>query len=330
MENLTNKIFEIFDKLYDAKLKDEKERDLVIIPIVLSAKIAGKEALKEAGEKAAKKLVEEETAKVAEKEGLKVAEKEAAKVAEKEGLKVAEKEGLKVAEKEAVKIAEKEALKVTEKEAVKIAEKEALKIAEKEALKVAEKEGVKIVAKSASKVATGTAVKYASKALPVVGPLTVGIGFGIYRLCKGEYLKAAAEVGSGALGAVPVVGTGLSIAADTAIAAWDISDVYHDTKEQSRQGTNLQEAIIDVEEAIEEGTFSKRSFFNEVFDKMYEKLKSSSDNEYVAAYIFKFVHEVFKRELEFEMHEIVEKMKDEGFTKEQRKKFQAMQRKAEE
>jgi len=62
------------------------------------------------------------------------------------------------------------------------------------------------------------------KRIPILGSL-VGVGFAVDRLMKGDFSGAAMEAGSAGLGLLdlvaPGVGTGLSLAADAAIAARD-------------------------------------------------------------------------------------------------------------
>lgn len=62
------------------------------------------------------------------------------------------------------------------------------------------------------------------KRIPILGSL-VGVGFAVDRLMKGDFAGAAMEAGSAGLGLLdlvaPGVGTGLSLAADAAIAARD-------------------------------------------------------------------------------------------------------------
>jgi hypothetical protein len=62
------------------------------------------------------------------------------------------------------------------------------------------------------------------KRIPILGSL-VGVGYAVKRLTEGDYAGAAMEAGSAGLGLLdlvaPGVGTGLSLAADTAIAARD-------------------------------------------------------------------------------------------------------------
>lgn len=76
------------------------------------------------------------------------------------------------------------------------------------------------LAKGLGKVAT----KGFLKRIPILGSL-VGVGYAVKRLTEGDYAGAAMEAGSAGLGLLdlvaPGVGTGLSLAADTAIAARD-------------------------------------------------------------------------------------------------------------
>jgi len=90
------------------------------------------------------------------------------------------------------------------------------------------KAGTAVASKSVAKTAAKTGAKLGGKTLlkriPILGSL-VGLGFAVDRLVKGDLEGAAMEAGSAGLGlldlAVPGLGTGLSLAMDTAIASRD-------------------------------------------------------------------------------------------------------------
>ncbi len=79
----------------------------------------------------------------------------------------------------------------------------------------------KSVAKTAAKVGGKALLKSAVKKIPIIGALA-GIGFALQRAASGDYAGAALEVASGAAGTIPGIGTGASIAIDTALAAKDM------------------------------------------------------------------------------------------------------------
>lgn len=79
----------------------------------------------------------------------------------------------------------------------------------------------KSVAKTAAKVGGKALLKSAVKKIPIIGALA-GIGFALQRAASGDFTGAALEVASGAAGTIPGIGTGASIAIDTALAAKDM------------------------------------------------------------------------------------------------------------
>lgn len=99
-------------------------------------------------------------------------------------------------------------------------------IAKKVSAKLTAKTAAKIVAKSSAKAAG----KAAAKAVPFVGAV-VGLGFGIWRLTKGDVAGAGMEVTSGAASCVPGGGTAASLGVDAVIVA---RDVYLATEEIKR------------------------------------------------------------------------------------------------
>jgi hypothetical protein len=107
------------------------------------------------------------------------------------------------------------------KAAVKAGTATVAKVATKEGTKIAGKEGTKMAAKAGGKLVG----KSLLKRIPILGSL-VGLGFAIDRIAKGDFAGAAMEVGSAGLGLLdlvaPGVGTGLSLAADLAIAGRDM------------------------------------------------------------------------------------------------------------
>jgi hypothetical protein len=89
-----------------------------------------------------------------------------------------------------------------------IAKTGAKTIAKKSALKVGAKLGAKAVGKSLL------------KKIPVIG-LLAGVGFGIQRAMKGDFVGAALELASGAASTIPGLGTAASVAIDAGLAAKD-------------------------------------------------------------------------------------------------------------
>jgi hypothetical protein len=74
-----------------------------------------------------------------------------------------------------------------------------------------------------------------AKPIPFVSAV-IGAGLGVYRLCKGEYARAAGEVVSGALACIPGPGTVLSFAVDGGLFATDVVEACM----QKRGGLDLK------------------------------------------------------------------------------------------
>ena len=104
------------------------------------------------------------------------------------------------------------------------------KILKKASAKLTAKTATKIAAKIAAKSGAKSAGKAAVKTVPFVGAV-VGLGFGIWRLTKGDVAGAGMEVTSGAASCVPGGGTAASLGVDAAIVA---RDVYLATEEIKR------------------------------------------------------------------------------------------------
>jgi len=120
--------------------------------------------------------------------------------------------------------------KITKKGAVVAGGAGAATVARKAAMKAAEKKAGKAAAKKAALKAATVGVgkmglKAGLKAVPLVG-LAAGLGFGAYKLAKGDFTGAALEVGSGAASLIPGVGTAASIGLSGASI---IRDVKKDT-----------------------------------------------------------------------------------------------------
>lgn len=84
------------------------------------------------------------------------------------------------------------------------------------------KTGGKSIAKQAGKLGAKALGKSLLKKIPGVG-LLAGVGFGLQRALAGDYAGAALELASGAASTIPGVGTAVSLAADAALVARDIS-----------------------------------------------------------------------------------------------------------
>jgi len=84
------------------------------------------------------------------------------------------------------------------------------------------KTGGKSVAKQAGKLGAKALGKSILKKIPGVG-LLAGIGFGLQRALSGDLAGAALELASGAASTIPGIGTAVSLAADAALVARDIS-----------------------------------------------------------------------------------------------------------
>jgi hypothetical protein len=124
------------------------------------------------------------------------------------------------------------------------------------AAKIVGKETVESVAK---KVLGKQIFKSFATKIPIVG-LVAGLGFAASRFFSGDNTGAAMELGSAALGTIPVAGTAASVAADVAIAARDIyKEVYGvepnptDPEFQSRM-SEITEVIKKLLDSKTEGT----------------------------------------------------------------------------
>ena len=94
-------------------------------------------------------------------------------------------------------------------------------IAEEIGRKIAAMLAAKTAAKAATKGGSSGVSKYAAKSVPILG-LAVGIGFGVWRYCKGDMAGAGLEVMSGAAACVPGTGTATSLAIDAGLIARDV------------------------------------------------------------------------------------------------------------
>lgn len=94
--------------------------------------------------------------------------------------------------------------------------KEAAESVGKEAAETAGKQTAKTAAKNVGKIGLKTALKK----IPLLGAV-FGTAFAAQRALEGDYAGAAAEFASGALGAVPGIGTGASLLIDAGLAASD-------------------------------------------------------------------------------------------------------------
>jgi hypothetical protein len=80
----------------------------------------------------------------------------------------------------------------------------------------------KSIGKVGAKLGAKTVGKSILKKIPGIG-LLAGIGFGINRAMKGDFVGAALELASGGASLLPGIGTGASVAIDAGLAARDIS-----------------------------------------------------------------------------------------------------------
>jgi len=123
--------------------------------------------------------------------------------------------------------------------------------------KTAMRGGSQAATKGVGKVAGKSLAKAAGKSLlkkiPIVGALA-GIGFGISRAMKGDFLGAAMEVGSGLASTIPGVGTAASVGLDAALAA---RDVYQGTSRGvDPQGTQTIDTADFVIKSLPEDTLA--------------------------------------------------------------------------
>ncbi len=110
----------------------------------------------------------------------------------------------------------------------------------KAAAEAGKKAAGKAAGKTAGKAAGKAAAKSIAKKIPGVS-LACGAAFAIYEVSQGNYGKALGELASGAAGCFPGVGTGISVAIDTAMVAYDIAEINKEQKQSNNNGIGLQE-----------------------------------------------------------------------------------------
>jgi hypothetical protein len=143
------------------------------------------------------------------------------------------------------------------------------KVLLKETFLVISKQLAKEIAIISAKIAGKETGKVAGKKVPVVG-LVIGVGFGYYRLLKGDVSGACLELASGAASTIPGAGTVASFAIDGLLAAMDVTEAL--AKLRSHQFA-LENASSDVERLIDqmntlerEHKLVKEVFFNGGFN----------------------------------------------------------------
>jgi len=114
----------------------------------------------------------------------------------------------------------------------------------------------KTIAKTTTKVGAKSLGKSMLKKVPVIGALA-GIGFGISRAMKGDFLGAAGEVASGAASLIPGFGTAASVAIDAGLAA---RDIYKGT---SRSDESITQAASDASTKSEKAAKTQEELLKE-------------------------------------------------------------------
>ena len=115
-----------------------------------------------------------------------------------------------------------------------------IKLGGKTVCKTGGKLAAKLFTQTATKAGAKAAGKTAAKAVPFIG-LLIGLGLGLYRVHKGQYLAAVAEIASGAVAMFPGPGTAASVAIDLGLAGHDAHVAY---AEASGNGSN--EGVVDL------------------------------------------------------------------------------------
>ena len=90
-------------------------------------------------------------------------------------------------------------------------------------------------------------IKTILKKIPVLG-LLVGAYYGVKRMMNGDFLGGILELGSGIASLFPGLGTGISVAADAALAGLDISGATEAARVKSFGKSNAGAVAIDAED----------------------------------------------------------------------------------
>ena len=150
--------------------------------------------------------------------------------------------------KEGGEVALEQGAQIAAREGGEVALREGGEAVAEKGAQIALREGGEAVAKRGLMKAGGKALL---KKIPLIGAVA-GIGFGIHRAMKGDFMGALGEVASGAASTIPGAGTAASLAIDAGLAARDIKNALDDQEEISEAGMESAETASQMSEAVEE------------------------------------------------------------------------------
>tara|TARA_R110002167_G_scaffold8150_3_gene37780 strand:- start:704 stop:3130 length:2427 start_codon:yes stop_codon:yes gene_type:complete len=145
------------------------------------------------------------------------------KVAKETTEKVSKETTEKVAKETTEKLAKETTEKVAKEATEKVSKEATEKLAKETTEKVA-KQATETVGKQVAKATAKATAKGLVKKIPLIGAIA-GLGFGLSRALKGDFLGASMEIGSGFASIAPGVGTAASVGIDAALLARDVSKI---------------------------------------------------------------------------------------------------------
>ena len=137
--------------------------------------------------------------------------------------KVAKETTEKVSKETTEKVAKETTEKVAKEATEKVSKEATEKLAKETTEKVA-KQATETVGKQVAKATAKATAKGLVKKIPLIGAIA-GLGFGLSRALKGDFLGASMEIGSGFASIAPGVGTAASVGIDAALLARDVSKI---------------------------------------------------------------------------------------------------------
>ena len=137
--------------------------------------------------------------------------------------KVAKETTEKVSKETTEKLAKETTEKVAKEATEKVSKEATEKLAKETTEKVA-KQATETVGKQVAKATAKATAKGLVKKIPLIGAIA-GLGFGLSRALKGDFLGASMEIGSGFASIAPGVGTAASVGIDAALLARDVSKI---------------------------------------------------------------------------------------------------------
>jgi hypothetical protein len=153
----------------------------------------------------------------------KVSKETTEKVAKEATEKVSKESAEKLAKETTEKVAKETTEKVAKETTEKVAKEATEKLAKQATEKVA-KQATETVGKQVAKATAKATAKGLVKKIPLIGAIA-GLGFGLSRALKGDFLGASMEIGSGFASIAPGVGTAASVGIDAALLARDVSKI---------------------------------------------------------------------------------------------------------